>query len=436
MAEIPFYLGGRPKWVSGVSSSTTCEDIINSMLNCPQFDVNLYYVLVEKWRDVEKILKPDSLILKIWNSWSEEQPNVKFTVKKIKKATQTSEYDKESVISKSMCDITDKPSVTGNITSDLHDNNKFAKVKKSGVRRRNSITSQKQSTHITDTKHPKALEKSEGGYDRKIATDIESIMRKIVVQGENIREYLVSIQKEKERRFQPGYLEDQRNFQNFENIQTFGGEFENVGYIKKSDKSRTGRSSDTLTFENKDHDTGIGTEESDSTEKSEDELPQNKSQDNSDEGYTEEIDNDLQFQAVSNDQLYEWMEVLEKLYSLNLLLQSEEEKLVNLNSECKILSILPPAVPMNSQQDCMTVDALRLRDVNAVLSQEISQNQVTLNDIMIGLDTKRKFIRQLEFDVNVVEREGKRLESDHTHVSKLVITRNPVISESSTRNFN
>lgn len=121
--------------MSGITECTTCEDIIKcllkleGLLNCPEFDVSLHYVLVEKWREVEKILKPASLILKIWNAWSEEQSNVKFTVKKIKGGIQANteggniDKDSKTVVampgnSKSACDVTTKPSVPNNRSSE------------------------------------------------------------------------------------------------------------------------------------------------------------------------------------------------------------------------------------------------------------------------------------------------------------------------------
>ena len=42
-------------------------------------------------RQVSKVLSPNSLISKIWLAWGEEQPNVLFTVKRIKAESRESE---------------------------------------------------------------------------------------------------------------------------------------------------------------------------------------------------------------------------------------------------------------------------------------------------------------------------------------------------------
>ena len=44
-------------------------------------------------RQVSKVLSPNSLIAKIWLAWGEEQPNVLFTIKRIK--TERREAERE-----------------------------------------------------------------------------------------------------------------------------------------------------------------------------------------------------------------------------------------------------------------------------------------------------------------------------------------------------
>ena len=53
--------------------------------------------------------------------------------------------------------------------------------------------------------------------------------------------------------------------------------------------------------------------------------------------------------------------------------------------------------------------------------QEISENGSTLSRLKVWGEHKRKLVSQLEFDVNIVEREGKRLESDLNVVKSLKI---------------
>ena len=70
IAEIPFWVYDRPKWISGITPSTSCEDILRSLASFlqPEFDSNrksAKLILTEKWRDVERPLAYDAKILKV-----------------------------------------------------------------------------------------------------------------------------------------------------------------------------------------------------------------------------------------------------------------------------------------------------------------------------------------------------------------------------------
>ena len=53
--------------------------------------------------------------------------------------------------------------------------------------------------------------------------------------------------------------------------------------------------------------------------------------------------------------------------------------------------------------------------------QEISENGSNLSRLQVWGEQKKKLVSQLEFDVNIVEREGKRLETDLNVVKSLKI---------------
>ena len=88
------------------------------------------------FRQVSKVLSPNSLILKIWLAWDEEQPNVMFSVKRIKN-------DKRS-------------STTSNtiVQSSLETNGQDARSRKT-VKRRNSSKIGTGSKQALDTVHPR-----------------------------------------------------------------------------------------------------------------------------------------------------------------------------------------------------------------------------------------------------------------------------------------
>lgn len=91
--EIPVWIKGEQRWISGVTDQTTCLDLIEALLidegvikttndSNNNNSGNLYsarvndYIIAERWRRVEQVLDPRTKILKIWTAWGEEQAEV------------------------------------------------------------------------------------------------------------------------------------------------------------------------------------------------------------------------------------------------------------------------------------------------------------------------------------------------------------------------
>ena len=98
MAEIPFWVHDRPKWVSGITPTTTCREILISLAVSIQEDVKKL-ILTEKWHDVERPLNNDSKILPIWNSWGEERKHVRIVVKRVKNPHKKQKWKRRGSIS-------------------------------------------------------------------------------------------------------------------------------------------------------------------------------------------------------------------------------------------------------------------------------------------------------------------------------------------------
>ncbi|XP_055322714.1 uncharacterized protein LOC129578341 [Sitodiplosis mosellana] len=90
--EIPIWICGEPRFVSGITNNTTCSDLIQALiddeLNSSTVDVTASrdlndYVITEKWRDVEQALPGDTKILPIWMAWGsvQNENEVKFKLK-------------------------------------------------------------------------------------------------------------------------------------------------------------------------------------------------------------------------------------------------------------------------------------------------------------------------------------------------------------------
>lgn len=97
--EIPVWIKGEQRWISGVTDQTTCLDLIEALLidegviqntNDDNNNINNTggsgssypskvndYVIIERWRRVEQILEGRTKIYKIWMAWGEEQSEVR-----------------------------------------------------------------------------------------------------------------------------------------------------------------------------------------------------------------------------------------------------------------------------------------------------------------------------------------------------------------------
>ena len=80
-----------------------------------------------------------------------------------------------------------------------------------------------------------------------------------------------------------------------------------------------------------------------------------------------------------------------------------------------------PPVRYVTPPPCFTLEVAHFREVNARLTAEISRNSGVLQRLEAEGRDKRRLVTQLEFDVNIVEREHKRLEADLHTVQSLVL---------------
>merc|ERR1719507_2462791 len=87
--EVPFLVNNNSKWMSGIVEATTCGDIIKALLAAEGRLKGVHeeqlerFVLVERWRRVERPLKKDSCLLKIWQAWGPEAQDVQFILKRV-----------------------------------------------------------------------------------------------------------------------------------------------------------------------------------------------------------------------------------------------------------------------------------------------------------------------------------------------------------------
>lgn len=84
--EIPVWVRGEQRWISGLGADTTCVQLVEALLrddgliddNAPhRGDVLGQYVISEKWRRVEQILDAHTKVLSIWTAWGTAQSEVR-----------------------------------------------------------------------------------------------------------------------------------------------------------------------------------------------------------------------------------------------------------------------------------------------------------------------------------------------------------------------
>uniref|UniRef100_A0A336LZ73 CSON005832 protein n=1 Tax=Culicoides sonorensis TaxID=179676 RepID=A0A336LZ73_CULSO len=103
--EIPIWIRDEPRFISGITSITTCNDVIAALINDEisngqytsiegiRLSVN-DYVITERWRDVESELEGDTQILPLWREWGRAQKEVRFKLKINKRKLQEMKTEK------------------------------------------------------------------------------------------------------------------------------------------------------------------------------------------------------------------------------------------------------------------------------------------------------------------------------------------------------
>lgn len=89
--EIPIWVRGEQRWISGISEETTCGQLIDALLrdegildgstpsgSAATANIVGKYVITERWRRVEQVLETKTRVWKIWNEWGETKSEVSF----------------------------------------------------------------------------------------------------------------------------------------------------------------------------------------------------------------------------------------------------------------------------------------------------------------------------------------------------------------------
>jgi len=400
MDEIPVKIGRKTKWISGINETTKCVDIVTgvlkaeSLLDVSESDVSIHYALVEMWRGVTKVLSGNSPILRIWKAWADEQSNVCFIVKRIRNPR----HDRESSIS--------KPTGIGNVNliekmrNHVKEEETTQKTKKKITRRNSSINRQRRPP---DTLHPNAVNKNK----KELCESIEEKMKVMLLQSESLKEEISKLQKLK-------------MSMNPNEIQSRTQEVSSVISTRLRPRDQSQDTSE---------DSGIVTDDSEAKSvinnskyfeiRRDSSVSHKKDRYVSCEPRTENNKApDLPLKPPPDDPLlYQWVGTMDKINKLNKLLEQKEEQIVALQYEYNMLKeerYLDPC-PL----DCFNTEVIKYREINAKLLEDITTNRKHIEKTSEETIASKKVINQLEFDINLVEREGKRLENGLSDIQNI-----------------
>lgn len=68
---------------------------------------------------------------------------------------------------------------------------------------------------------------------------------------------------------------------------------------------------------------------------------------------------------------------------------------------------------------CFDEEVKTFKELNVKLLKEIKDNSLLIENLQENSDERKKLITQLEFDVNVIERESKRLQTDLLKITQI-----------------
>jgi len=179
--EIPFWIFGQQKWVSGVNRNTTCSEVVSVLFSQlgkagtgheeeDRDPVN--FGLVEKWRKIERPLSASTKVLRVWQAWGEDKTEVRLVVKRTTPASPP-------------------PPPPG--ASSAAAGASGAGGREEGKVRRRRSRAVREERRRGDTLHPRSLQEDK----EKCRDSIQRLMRVIISQGSTIQHQLAGL-KEKE----------------------------------------------------------------------------------------------------------------------------------------------------------------------------------------------------------------------------------------------
>ena len=394
--EIPFYVhrDKPPKWVSGIGPATTCADVLMSLASAvrnsdgeaifSRRDVSLNRLfLVEEWRGVVKPLHPDSKIMKLWQAWGEERTQVQFIIKRAKNT--------ESSSSRAPA-LLDRANEGGSVTSPVKRRRK--------LRRRNSGSSVGSAANeCHPRRHYRQLNEFEdrgGGGDADVDRQIQDLMSVIVTQGRAICDQLQR-------------LNESRSLDT--SIQSSCGSAGGGGKVKSSPVPEGASSSSRG---------GDGGSQADlrpsSVPATDRDTPSSTSASPAEESKHER---DMLILRTIHGELTKLSQLNDKLVFAE---DSVDRLCIALKQQHEQQPSHQQLAVSDEQLDSAREELALLREANNRSSREIDENRAVIAGLEEAFAEKKAKLKHLEYDVNVIEKEGRKLARELDKVLRIQIS--------------
>lgn len=364
--EIPIWVRGEQRWVSGVSDETTCQDVIQILLQDEErrgrpISYSQQYQITERWRGVEQPLDDLSKILDIWNAWGTAQTEVKISLRRVKL---------------DLLRPTSRRTRCRSDSSTWSDRSAFKTI------------------------HPKRLQALQ---NEKQPSSTEELLKLVLAQGEVIRRQLKKLRHSEH---QIGYLEDKTHRAR---VRKHGSNYLLETYLKGLSEA-VDPEQDTF-IADKNSDSGVMTEgdseQSNKQTRTAETLSERFSPCSQDSN--KESKDDDSSSTVSEATIKEQVGLFERINKLNKRLLKEEENLVRLEANLKKYHKKEKEKRENDIDVSETLTKLRTDMIKS--SCEMQHNEIVLEETMDKLENRRLFLENLHKELVNEDQEHEMLQA-------------------------
>ncbi|KAB0799302.1 hypothetical protein PPYR_07182 [Photinus pyralis] len=360
--ELPIWIRGEQRWVSGVVAETTCQDIVSVLLRDEESrghyvnESELYHI-TERWRGVEQPLDPQAAILDIWNAWGTAQPEVKISLRRIK--------DERYLSRKKRC-------------------------------RSDSSTRSDRSAY--KTVHPRRLHALQS---EKQPSSTEQLIKLVLAQGEVIRKQL---RKLRHSEHQIGYLEEKTHKAR---VRKHGSNYLLETYLKGLSEAVDPNLEENPNAD-RHSDSGVVTEgdSEQSNHNKQASSVENERFSPSSEELQKDIKDDDTSSIESETTLKAQSELFEMISKLNKKLLKEEECLVRLHANIKKYE--------KQNKNCTDEIGKALSNLRTEMTKsacEMQHNEIVLEETREKLSSRKSYLDNLHKDLINEEQECEMLQA-------------------------